>query len=95
MEEEGKRNINVWLPLAHPLLGIWPATQACALTGNQTGNALVHRPTLSPVTYTNQCLKYYFKHNFRKFLFSHVKIILLGVISSLWKSSSGLHHLVF
>ena len=32
---EGKRekegNINVWLPLACPLLGTWPTTQACAL----------------------------------------------------------------
>ena len=25
-----------------PLLGTWPATQACALTGNWTGNTLVH-----------------------------------------------------
>ena len=24
--------------LLHPLLGTWPATQACALTGNQTSN---------------------------------------------------------
>ena len=33
-EKERKRIINVWFPLAHPLLGTWPATQACALTGN-------------------------------------------------------------
>ena len=26
-------NINVWLPLARPLLVTWPTTQACALTG--------------------------------------------------------------
>ena len=25
-----KRNID-WLPLTHPQLGVWPATQACAL----------------------------------------------------------------
>ena len=25
----------------HPLLGTWPTTQACALTGNQTSNLLV------------------------------------------------------
>ena len=31
---ERERNINVWLPLVHPLLGTWPAIQACALTGN-------------------------------------------------------------
>ena len=29
-----KRKVNVWLPLAHLLLGTWPTTQACALTGN-------------------------------------------------------------
>ena len=34
MEKEKERNINVWLPLAQPPLGTWPATQACALTGN-------------------------------------------------------------
>ena len=33
-EKERERNINEWLPLACPLLGTWPATQACALTGN-------------------------------------------------------------
>ena len=32
-----KRNID-WLPLAHPQLRTWPATQACALTWNQTGD---------------------------------------------------------
>ena len=35
-EKERQRNINVWLPLTCPLLGTWPTTQACALTGNQT-----------------------------------------------------------
>ena len=33
-EKEMKGDINVWLPLMHPLLGTWSATQACALTGN-------------------------------------------------------------
>ena len=27
-EKERERYINVWLPLAHPLLGTWPTTQA-------------------------------------------------------------------
>ena len=35
-EKERERKIDVYLPLAHPLLGTWPTTQACALTGNQT-----------------------------------------------------------
>ena len=41
--------------LSHaPLLGTWPATQACALTGNQTYNPLVHRPALNPLSHTSQ-----------------------------------------
>ena len=40
-EKEKERNINVWLPLTRPLLGTWPSTQACALTGNGTGDPLV------------------------------------------------------
>ena len=32
-EKETERNINVWLHVVRPLLGTWPATQACALTG--------------------------------------------------------------
>ena len=43
-EKERERNINVWLPLARPLLGTWPATQACALTGNRTHDLLVCSP---------------------------------------------------
>ena len=48
-----ERNINVWLPLTCPLLGTWPATQACGLTGNQTGDPLVLRPALSPLSHTS------------------------------------------
>ena len=29
-------------------------TQACALTGNQTGDLFVHRPALIPLSHTNQ-----------------------------------------
>ena len=53
-EKERERNINVWLPLVQPSLGTWSATQACALTGNRTSNALVHRHTLNPLSYTSQ-----------------------------------------
>ena len=44
----------MWVPLARPLLGTWPATQACALTGNQTSDPLVHRPALSPLSHTSR-----------------------------------------
>ena len=53
-EKQRERNIIVWLPLEHPLLGTWPATQACALSGNWTGNLLVRRPMLYPLSYTSQ-----------------------------------------
>ena len=47
-------NINVWLPLTHPLLGTWPVTQACALTGNRTHASLVHSLALNPLSHTSQ-----------------------------------------
>ena len=53
-EKERERNINVWLPLAHPLLGTWLTTQACAVTGSQTSNPLSHRPALDPLSHTSQ-----------------------------------------
>ena len=54
-EKERERNINVWLPLV-PLSGgpTWPTTQACAQTGNLTGDPLVCRPTLNPLSHTSQ-----------------------------------------
>ena len=48
-----ERNINVWRPLECLLLGTWPATQACALTGNRT-DPLFCRPVLSPLSCTSQ-----------------------------------------
>ena len=53
-EKERERNINVWLPLTHSLLGTWPATQACALTGNWTGDPLVRRLVFNLLSHTNQ-----------------------------------------
>ena len=53
-EKERERNIKVCLPLMHPLLGPWPATWACALTGNQTSNTVGHRPAFSPLSHTSQ-----------------------------------------
>ena len=52
-EGEREGNINVWLPLTCPLLGTWPATQACALNGNRTCDPLVCRPTLNPLSHTS------------------------------------------
>ena len=46
-------NINVWLPLKCPLLGTWPATQACALTGNRNSDPLVHSLALISLSHTS------------------------------------------
>ena len=53
-EIERERNTDVCLLLMYPLLGTWPTTQACALTGNRTGNPLVCRPALNLLRHTNQ-----------------------------------------
>ena len=55
-EKERERNINVWLPLTRPLLGTWPTTHTCVLTGNRASNPLVCRPVLNPLIHTSQGL---------------------------------------
>ena len=59
-EKERERNISRLLTLVRPLLGTWPATQACALTGNQTSYPLIRRPVLSPLSHTSQGRNYNF-----------------------------------
>ena len=44
----------MWLGLELPLPGTWPGIQACALAGNQTGDPLLHRPVLNPLSHTIQ-----------------------------------------
>ena len=46
-------NIN-GLSLSHPQLGTWPATQACALTGNRTNSLSVFRLAFNPLSHTSQ-----------------------------------------
>ena len=55
-EKKRERNINVWVSLTHPPTGelTWPATQACALTGKQTGDPLICRLALNPLSPTSQ-----------------------------------------
>ena len=48
-----ERNIH-WLPLARPQLGTGPATQACALTRNQTHNLSVCGRMPNPLRCTSQ-----------------------------------------
>ena len=53
-EKGKKRNISVWLPLTQPLLGTWPSTQACALTGNRTSDPLACSLALNPLSHSSQ-----------------------------------------
>ena len=54
-EREKERGTSVCGCLSYaPLLGTWPTTQACALTGNQTGDPLVCRLALNPLSHTSQ-----------------------------------------
>ena len=53
-KKERERNISAQLPLMLPLLGTWSATQGSALTGNRTGDPLVCRPALNPLSHTSQ-----------------------------------------
>ena len=54
-EREAEREEHTdWLPLMGPQLGKWLTTQACDLTGNQTGDLSVRRPVLSALSHTSQ-----------------------------------------
>ena len=63
-EKEIERNINVWLPLMHPLPGTQPATQACGLTGNRTSDPVVCKQALNPPSPTSQGRNKFIDGNF-------------------------------
>ena len=52
-EKQGEKHQCVTASCTPPT-GDLPTTQACALTGNGTGNPLVHRPALNPLGHTSQ-----------------------------------------
>ena len=81
-EKERERNIRVWLPLMHPLLGTWPTTQACALTGNRTSDPLLYRLVLNPLSHTS--------HGFSFFLI-HYNVINTCLISCVPETLSPIH----
>ena len=66
-----------WLSLACPQLGTWLVTQACALTGFWTGNFLILRLMLNPLSHIRQG-----SHSFRWVFLSP-----LVVSSNAWDSS--------
>ena len=59
-EREKGRETSMCGCLSHtPPLGTWPATQACALTGNWTGDTLVCRLALNPLIHNSQSQKHF------------------------------------
>ena len=51
-EGEREREKHQCVVASHaPLKGTWSTTQACALTENRTGDPLVHRPALNPLSH--------------------------------------------
>ena len=60
-----------------PLLGTWPSTQACALTGNQTGNLLICRPVLSPLSHTSQVQQWFSSLENLRFVLSDAVYLFL------------------
>ena len=90
-EKEGERNINVWLPLTCPLLGIWLTTQAHALTGTQTDNPWVYRLALTPLSHTSQDWYYFLfdlKHAafnvWMKYAYEIVALHILALSNYFW-----------
>ena len=71
--------------LSAPLLGIWPATQACALTRNQTGNPLVCRLELNPLSHTSRGF----------FLSMKLEVELLDHMVTLYLNFLRSHHIIF
>ena len=53
-EKERERNINVLLPLRRPLVGVWPATQACALDWEANPQPFGLQAVLNPLSHTSQ-----------------------------------------
>ena len=52
----------MWLLLMRLLLGTWPATQACVLTGNGTSDLSIRRQVLNLLSHTSQGQKDVYEH---------------------------------
>ena len=89
-----ERNIYVGLPLVHPLRGPGLCNPACALTRNWTGNTLVCRLALNPLSHTSQGLKVYFYCD-HEFCLLDVLISSALTLYSFTFISSGFRSLLF
>ena len=82
---ERERNINVrqkhWLPLELTRLRTKPATQACALTRNQTGDILLHSVAPNQLSHTSHCsgcILFFFIFLFFKLLYCSFTVVCIS-----------------
>ena len=64
--EREREKHQLWLPHAHPSLGTWPTTQACALDWklNRRPFGSIRRWVLDPLSHTSQgCIQYYWEQD--------------------------------
>ena len=78
----------MWLPLMWPPLGTWPATQACALSGSPTGDPLVYRWALNPLSHTSQGNTWVFNPQCgqQPYCLSHsnAEMVIISTLSGMW-----------
>ena len=92
LEREGKRGEKhqcVFASCVPRPLGTWPATQACALTGNQTRDPLVRRTALNPLSHTNQGSSCFSKNNILCFFRSSCSGFVSSSLLSSGQFTSG------
>ena len=85
-----KRYIN-WLPLTHPQLGTWLATQAYTLTGNRTSNLSDHRPALNPLSHTSRGPNTFLKSYLPQLSYDHERTCVLPSRLGLTVRKSWVH----
>ena len=84
-ESEGRQTSITCLP--HMTAGTEPVTQACVLTGNRTGDPLVHGPALNPLRHSSQAF-------FKKYVFICFCFILLDLSTQLQSFQGQLFQLL-
>ena len=77
---EGREKYQCVVPSHAPPLGTWPATQAWALTRNQTSDPLVRRLALSPLSCISQGLTLHF-HNLKVTILKCTRLVVFRIFT--------------
>ena len=72
---------------SHALTGDLPASRACALSGNRTGDLFIRRPALNPLSHTSQGISFFINLEYLKMaLIYHYTWMMVRLVFS-----SGCH----